>query len=179
MKKTFAMLLLLLFAVPVAAQQMANVAEQREAMKKWERWVGRWQGTGWIDYGGQRMTFTIDETIQSKLGGIALLVEGRGKARMPGKQEESVIHEALATITYDDKAKKYRFVTQTEKGHFGMPDIKVTDDGWQWGFRDAGGGGILYTIKYTDKGEWFEYGERSQDGKSWQRFHEMTLKRVK
>jgi len=179
MKQIIALMLLPVAPAGLAAQ-MGNVREQREAMKKWERWVGHWQGTGWFEYApGQRVPFTIDETIQSKLGGIALLVEGRGKGRMPGQQEEGVIHEALATITYDDQAKKYRFITHTEKGLFGIPEVKVTEDGWQWGFRNAQGAGVLYTIKYTDKGEWYEYGERSDDGKSWKRFHEMTLKRMK
>jgi hypothetical protein len=180
MKKLFALLLLLLTPAPLAAQ-MGNVAEQREAMKKWDRWIGQWQGGGWIEYmPGQRMSYSINEVIQGRLGGTALLVEGRGKARMPGQQEESVIHESLATISYDDKAKKYRFVTHTEKGLFGMPEIKVTDDGgWQWGYRNPQGGGLLYTVKFTDKGEWFEYGERSEDGKTWNRFLEMTLKKVK
>ena len=34
-------------------------------------------------------------------------------------------------------------------------------------------------MKLTDKGEWFERGEMSQDGKTWRQFHEMTLQKVK
>lgn len=180
MKKIGLLLLVLMLPVPMFAQQ-ANVAEQREAMKKLERWIGKWQGTGWIEYApGKRMTgFTITESIQSKLGGLALLVEGLGKGKRGDEKEESIIHEALATISYDERAKKYRFVTHTEKGQFAIPEIKVTESGWEWGIQFPQGGGFRYTIKFTDKDEWHEIGERSQDGKTWTQFHEMTLKRVK
>ena len=178
MKKTFALLIMLVMPAPLAAQ--ANVAEQREAMKKWEQWIGRWQGSGWIEYApGKRMTHTITETIQSRLGGTALLIEGLGKGKHPGQEQESSIHESLATITYDDRAKQYRFVTHTEKGMFAIPEIKLIENGWQWGLQFPQGGGFRYTVKMTDKGEWHEIGERSQDGKTWALFLDMTLKRVK
>jgi hypothetical protein len=94
-------------------------------------------------------------------------------------EPESIIHEALATITYDDQAKRYRFVTHTEKGMFAIPEAKLIEGGWQWGLQFPQDGGFRYTVKMTDKGEWHEIGERSQDGKTWTQFHEMTLKRVR
>jgi hypothetical protein len=179
MKRIIALLFVLLMPAPLFAQ-MANVAQQREAMKKLERLIGRWEGTGWIEYApGKRGTYKITETIQSKLGGIALLIEGLGKDKREGEQEEEIIHASLATITYDERAKKYRLVTHTEKGMFAIPEMKVTESGWEWGIQFPQGGGFRYTIKITDKGEWHEMGERSQDGKTWTQFHEMTLKRVK
>ena len=179
MKKIFLLLIVLMLPAPMFAQ-MPNIAEQRQAMKKLERWIGTWQGSGWIEYApGKRMTFTITESIQSRLGGLALLVEGLGKGKRPGEQEEAIIHEALATVSYDEREKKYRFVTHTEKGHFAIPEIKVTETGWEWGLQFPQGGGFRYTLKISDKGEWHEKGERSQDGKTWTQFHEMTLKRMK
>lgn len=55
----------------------------------------------------------------------------------------------------------------------------VVEGGFQWAFQGPQGISIRYTVKLTEKGEWFERGEMSQDGKSWRQFHEMTLRRVK
>ncbi|HEV2844661.1 MAG TPA: hypothetical protein VG477_07435, partial [Thermoanaerobaculia bacterium] len=54
----------------------------------------------------------------------------------------------------------------------------VSGGAWEWGFALPQGGRIRYTIKLTDKGEWYETGEYSPDEKTWHQFHEMTLRKV-
>jgi hypothetical protein len=38
---------------------------------------------------------------------------------------------------------------------------------------------MRYTITLNDRGQWFEIGEISCDGKEWSKVFEMTLERVK
>src|SRR5438552_1038046 len=92
-----------------AGQEPANVAAQRQAMKKLDNWVGQWKGTGWFRSADQKREFSISETVQSKLGGLALMVEGVGKAKNSKTGEEIITHNALAIVTYDAKSKSYRF----------------------------------------------------------------------
>lgn len=151
-----------------------------EAMKKLQFLVGDWKGEGWTEYvPGQRKTSPIHESVQPKLGGLVLLVEGIGKAKVPGKQEEVTTHHALGVLSYDERAKLYRLQSHLFTGQSTNAEASFTDDGFQWRFQPAPSLSIRYTVKLTDKGEWFERGEMSQDGKTWRQFHEMTLQKVK
>jgi hypothetical protein len=153
---------------------------QLEEMKKLSFLVGEWKGEGWVEFiPGQRRTSPISETIQSKLGGLVLLLEGLGKTKVPGREEEVVVHNALAVLWYDEKAKLYRMRSFLADGHSVDAEARFTEEGFRWGFQAPQGSSIRYTLKLTEKGEWFEIGELSPDGKTWRKFHEMTLQRVK
>jgi hypothetical protein len=149
-------------------------------MKKLDFLVGEWQGEGWTEYvAGQRRSSPITEKVEPRLGGMILLVEGLGKKRVEGQQNEVVVHNALGIIAFDPKANLYRLKTFLADGRSTDAEAKFVDDAFQWSFQAPQGFSIRYTTKLTDKGEWFEKGEMSQDGKNWRQFHEMTLKRVK
>lgn len=158
----------------VEAQMPASV--QREEMKKLDFLVGEWKGGGWIEGSGRRSTFTTTEIIQSKLGGLGLLIEGIHKYKVPGKEGEVTGgFEALAIVTYDEQAKLYRWRSATTHGRGGNFEAKLIGPGTlQWG--DSS---FRYTIKITEAGQWHEIGEFPRDGKAWERFFEMTLQRVK
>lgn len=177
MKKTAALLLLLALPVTLPAQQ-TPASTQREAMKKLDYMIGQWKGTGWIEREGGRQTFAGTETVQGKLGGLALLVEGNFKGKVSGKDEEVTVHETLAVLSYDEKAKSYRFRTYLANGSYGDQELKLIEGGWQWGFQFPGGH-LRFITKLNEKDQWFEIGEISRDGKTWQKFFEMTLQRVK
>lgn len=178
MKTLYTLLLLITLSVPLAAQT-SPVAARLSEMKKLDYMVGQWKGTGWIEGRGGRQTFHGTETVQSKLNGLALLVEGKFKGKEPGKEEEIVVHETLAVLTYDEKVPRYRFSTYLATGSTGDHDLKLIEGGWQWGIKYPGGN-VRFTMKLTGKGEWFEVGEMSQDeGKSWRKFFEMMLQKVK
>jgi hypothetical protein len=165
-------------SVTLSAQTAQS--SQLQEMKKLDFLIGEWTGEGWTEFvPGQRRTSPITEKVQSKLGGMVLLVEGLGKTKVAGQQEEAVVHNALGVITYDAKAKLYRVKSWLADGRSTDAEARFTDEGFQWGFQTPQGFGIRYTVKLTDKGAWFERGEMSQDGKSWRQFHEMTLQRVK
>ena len=177
MKKLMALLLLGMWSIPLRAQ--APAANPREEMKKLDWMVGQWKGQSWIELApGQRRTSTSTESVQSKVGGAVLLIEGLHKGKRPGQEEEVITHDALALLLYDEKAKRYRFVTYTAGQGYGEHEAKLVEGGWQWGLQSPAGS-VRFTIKRTDKDEWSEIGEISPDGKSWRQFFEMTLQRMK
>lgn len=156
----------------VSAQENPNVELQRNEVKKVESLVGQWKGGGWIQQGAKRETFTGTETVQRKLDGLAILVEGRFT-----NSEGKVIHETLAVLDFNEKDSKHRFRTYLASGRSGEHELKLVADGFEWGFQTPMGT-IRYTIK-TANDVWFEIGEFSKDGKTWLKFFEMKLEKLK
>lgn len=94
--KTFALLLLVLTTSTLAQH---SSSAQLEEMKKLDFLIGEWRGEGWAEFiPGQRRTSSITENVQPKLGGMVLLIEGLGKAKVAGKEEEVAVHHALGIV---------------------------------------------------------------------------------
>lgn len=108
----------LAMSVSVALGQMDKeahkraVEEQRIAMKKLELWAGKWEGSGWMQQGSVKETFTGTENVQRKIDGLAMLVEGKFT-----NKENVVIHETLAVVSYNPKTKNYDFNTYRHENH--------------------------------------------------------------
>lgn len=174
--KTTVMFLLLL---TISALAQNSTSAQLQEMKKLDFLIGEWQGEGWTEFiPGQRRTSPITEKVQSKLGGMILLIEGLGKTKIAGREEEVVVHHALGIVSYDAAAKRYRIKSYLVDGRSTEAEAEFVEAGFQWRFQTPQGTSIRYTVKLTEQGEWFETGEMSQDGKSWRQFHEMTLQKV-
>ncbi len=178
MKKILLAAIFLIMGATAAFGQMDKEAQkkliemQRAEMKKLELWVGKWEGSGWMQQGPEKETFTGTENVQRKLDGLAMLVEGKFT-----NKENVVIHETLAVVSYNTKSKNYDFSSYLANGTRGEFVLKSTADGFQWDIPFPGGK-IRYTTKLTAD-TWFEIGEMSRDdGKTWRKFFEMTLKRV-
>jgi hypothetical protein len=171
-KFLFAVFVLLVGFMGISAQENPNVELQRAEVRKVESLVGQWKGGGWIQQGAKRETFTGTETVQRKLDGLTLLVEGRFT-----NPEGKVIHETLAVLDFIEKDSKYRFRTYLASGRSGEYEFKLLADGYEWGFQTSAGT-VRYTIK-TANDVWFETGEFSKDGKNWIKFFEMKLDKVK
>src|SRR5437868_9229556 len=91
----------LVCVLPVALSAQPPASGQRAEMKKLDWLVGEWKGAGWIQMGPQgRKEFAITETVQGKLDGLVLLIEGQGKS----KEDGSTVHTALALASYDERA---------------------------------------------------------------------------
>jgi hypothetical protein len=164
---------------PALSPAQPPAADQRDAIKKLGFLVGEWKGEGWMEFApGQRRTFKGTEVGQSKLDGLLLTIEGLHRGQVGGKGEEVVVHNAFVVVSYDDKARRYRFQAFTARGNYEDAEAGVTDGQLVWGMKVPQLGNVRYTIKLDDKGRWFEIGEASQDGKSWRKFFEMTLERV-
>ncbi len=141
--------------------------------------VGDWQGEGWmIGPDGQRLPFRGGETVQRKIQNKALLVEGVFRAKVGPEQVERVVHETLGVISYDRKMQQYRFRTYLARGGSGDTELKLTGErAWEWSPDGGGGPMVRYRTSFAD-GDWYEVGERSKDGKTWEQFFEMRLKKV-
>ncbi len=175
----FAFILTLSSVLFAAAQGGKNMQPQESAeakraeMKKLDGLIGQWSGSGWIMHEKGRETFTGTETVQRKLDGLALLVEGNFK-----NKEGVIVHETLAVLSPNTKTKNYDFRTYLANGMNGEQELKAVGGSWQWGFQIPNGA-IRYDIK-IENNTWIETGEMSRDdGKTWMKFFEMNLKRVK
>jgi hypothetical protein len=163
----------------VLAQETQPTPPQPIEMKKLDFLVGQWQGEGSIMFGlDDRRTFSQNETVQRKVEGTVLVIEGLGKGKIAGKGEEVTIHSAFAVISFDKEAKVYRWRAFKADGTSFDVQPQVADKSIVWGFRDARAGDIRFTIKLNEKGQWVEIGELSRDGKNWIKFFEMTLNRI-
>jgi hypothetical protein len=171
--------LFLLAAVPATAQQPG--AANREAMKKLDFLAGKWKGPATVQTARDtKLALTQTEDIEFRLGEAVLLIEGKGTGKRPGKDQEELLFNALAVISYDAETKKYAVRAYRSGGESVDAILTLTDKGFVWGFKDPQRGTqVRYTMKLTDKGEWHEVGEYSPDGKAWTQFIEMTLTRVK
>ena len=159
MKSVAAFVLISVLSIMVSAQTPVSI--QKEAMKKLDFLVGQWTGEGWVKQrDGERRTFSSAETIQSKLDGLVLLIEGTHTG-----------FEALALVSYDKTAKQYRWRSFTSDGRGGDVEAKLIGERTlQWGRE----GRFRYTIKISEGGLWNEVGESSQDGgETWVQFFEM------
>jgi hypothetical protein len=170
---------LLVLAAGAASAQPPNAAHKAE-MKKLEFLAGKWRGDATISRGKESTVVKQTEDVQFKLDGTVLLVEGTGRGKLPGRDEEGVVFNALAVISYDAAEKKHRIKAYRMEGASVEADLTFTDKGFAWGFSPPGGKvQVRYTMTLTPRGEWHEVGEYSQDGQTWNRFFEMTLTRVK
>jgi len=167
-----------LVAAPATAQQPG--AANREAMKKLDYLAGKWRGDATVTLGKDPKPLKQTEDVQYKLDGVVLLVEGIGRGKLPGKDEDGVLFHALAVMSYDVQAKRYKINAYRMEGQSVDADVTLTERGFIWGFKQPERGvEVKYTLTLTPKDEWHEFGEYSLDGKTWTKFIEMKLTRVK
>jgi hypothetical protein len=101
------------------------------------------------------------------------------RGKVPGKQEEVIVHHALGAFSYDERAKLYRFRAWLASGMYTDAEARVTGEkSLEWQMNDPRRGTTRFTIAVNDAGQWVELGEHSQDGKTWQKFFEMTMRRM-
>ena len=176
--KRLALLACVLFAGSVHSQPPTG-AENREALKKLAYLVGNWEGEAEIATGpGPKIKVKQSETIEYKLNGAILTIEGVGRGKLPGKDEDGVVFNAYAVISYDTKTKKFLMRAYRMEGMQVDADFELTDKGFIWGFKEPQRGmKIRYTFTHEPAGTWKEVGEYSQDEKAWTKFIEMNLKK--
>jgi hypothetical protein len=135
--------------------------------------VGEWRGSGWMLMpDGTRRSFESRETVTSRLSGNALLVEGRHYA--PGNPQRPV-HDAMAMITWDQRAGAYRFRSALANGSGGDFPLEVSPGRFAWRM-EMQGARIDYVAEFTGD-TWTERGRRTgADGRSID-FFEMRLRR--
>ncbi|MEZ5427185.1 MAG: hypothetical protein R2747_13025 [Pyrinomonadaceae bacterium] len=169
----------------VFAQEMEKTAAKETAraaaMKKLDFLIGDWEGSGWIIIGRERKNFTVRESLQTKLDGQIIVVEGIGKTVDEKTGAEKIVHNAYGVFSYDDESGKIRFRYFKENGQAGEVTPEFFDKKVVWGFDvPENKVTVRFTEKTNEKGNWQEIGEVSRDGgKTWFQFFEMELSRVK
>jgi hypothetical protein len=171
MRKMLMFLVSLLLATTVVAS---------DEMKKVDFLIGEWQGEATIQMGpGKPQRVFQTETVQAKLGGKILLIEGLGRQKNDDGTSGEVVHQALAVVSWDEAKKTYRFSGYTAQYPAMETTLDVTDGPVAVWAMDVPNGKTRYTITLTEKGEWHEVGEFSRDGSKWMKFFEMTLTKKK
>ena len=171
-----AIMLMGLISGKLIAQEMGD----KEKMKAFAGWAGRWQGEGFIQLGpGEPEKSTVDERIEYKLDGMVILIEGIGMAPDEATKKETIVHHALGVISYNQASSQYKLRSYLKDGRSTDAWLIVTaKNNYQWGF-DTPQGKIRYTITIDPiKKTWNEIGEFSNDGTTWRKFFEMNLKKV-
>lgn len=174
MRNHFLMLpALAVLAAGPARAQMPDGSANRAAMQRLSFMVGTWRGEAWMDRGGQRMQTTMVETVEPRIDGTVLLVEGRGAVMVQGA--ERVVHQALGVLFFDAQSGSYTLKSWIGSGHTGDFAVTLGDNMVSWS-REVPGGRVRNTARYTAD-EWHEVGEFSADGASWRQVMEIRLRR--
>lgn len=163
-------ILLLLLGLSATAQEVPDVAAQKEAMKKLSFLAGTWSGEGTVYQQKGPVKLQQTESVQFKLDGLLLVVEGTGR-----NAAGDVVFRALATVSYDDAARAYRFRSYNE-GRYLDTDLKVVDQGFEWGYQ-AGPAKMTFTMALTPKGEWSETGQVVIGGNPPRKTMEMVVRK--
>ena len=97
---------------------------------------------------------------------------------MRSENSQRVVHDAVAMITYDAKAGRYRFISQLANGRSGNYEGSMTKEGhFQWVIPDTPVGKMVYTISVRD-GKYREIGELISTTGERKQFFEMNLKKT-
>lgn len=176
--KRLVMLLLLIGSLVTSIPGQTRLGPHAAQIRKLDFLLGRWSGESWFEGApGQRFPVRSNETVETRLGGTLLLVEGLHRGRIGGRGEEVTVHHAFALISYDEQKQRYRLEAFLLDGRYIETEARVTEGRLQWGFHDPQRGHLRYTITIDNEGRWNEIGEMSSDGKSWRQFFQMILKR--
>jgi len=173
----------ILFSAAIAAVltgplpgQAPDPSANRAALERLGRMVGRWRGAAWMAReGGQRVETVMTETVERKLGGTVLLIEGQGQVPANGGGEPRVVHHALAILSFDPRTGAYQMRSHLANGLSGDFAVTLVDSGVTWS-REVPGGTVRNTARFTAD-EWYEIGEFSRDGATWTQIMEIRLRR--
>ncbi len=166
-------LVIALCSLPLVSQQRtpSGVDAQREAMRRLSFLAGHWSGPVTIHRGaGEPLHLTQTETVEYKLDGLVLLIEGKSTS-----PDGKVRFSALATVAYDDNSRTYRFRAYNE-GRYIDTELSLLDQGFSWGM-NAGAAHVVNTMRLTTKGEWAETTDVTFGSNPPQRTVDMLLQR--
>jgi hypothetical protein len=172
----FAFVAMAAVSTPAIAQSPApDGSANRAAIDRLAFMVGRWKGEAWMQRGPQRVQTVMTETVESRLDGTVLLVEGQGAIPAEGGAPQRTVHHALAIISFDPQSGTYAMRSHIGTGQSGEFALTLIDGGVSWS-RNVPGGQVRNTARFAN-GEWHEIGEFSRDGQAWTQIMEIRLRR--
>jgi hypothetical protein len=171
MKRYLIILSVFLFTGTATAQDSPDKRVQIEAMRNLDFMVGNWSGSGWMSFGPtEKFHFYQTEEVSIQTGGTSMLIKGQGRSA----RDNALVHDALAVIYFDSEKNEYVFNSHLAKGYHGSYRGDYGEGKFVWQI-DSPRGSMKYTIRLSEKGQWFEIGERQLQDGSWVQFFEMTL----
>jgi hypothetical protein len=151
-----------------------DVQAQRMAMNKLGFLVGEWSGEASILRApGQFAELTQTESVQFKLDGLVLVIEGVGRNKADGK----LSLQALGLISFDDEAGTY-WMRAFNDGRWLETEVKLADGGnsISWGFA-LGEFKTTTVLRINENGEWTEHGELVVGDRPPQKMLELRVRR--
>ena len=152
-----------------------NIEAQRAAMKRLEFLVGEWSGEASVLRGpGLFVDLVQTESVQYRLDGLLLVIEGVGRTRSDG----GVALQALGLISFDDESGVYRMRAFND-GRWLETEVKLADgeDSISWGFT-LGEFKTSTVLCINDKGEWTEDGQLTVGDRPPMKMMDLTVRRV-
>jgi hypothetical protein len=152
-----------------------DMAAQRAAMKKLEFLVGEWSGEASVlRAAGQFADLVQTESVQFKLDGLLLVIEGVGRAKADGRPAL----QALGLVSFDDDAGTYRMRAFND-GRWLETEVKLADgeNSISWGFV-LGEFKTTTVLRINDKGEWTELGRLTIGDRPPQKMIELKVRRT-
>ena len=148
-------------------------AEQLRQNKKLEVFLGGWRTMGEIFEDG-RIAGKIDATdVYEWHGGHYAMIH-----RIESRMNEQKIH-GVEIIGYDSSRKAYFAPFFDDQGSVGWEEIRFENNTWIWNGENVMG--VRYhrcKATFQDKKNIMAIHEHSEDGKSWKKWMEITLRRI-
>ena len=144
-------------------------------MKKLEFLVGEWSGeASSLRAAGQFVDLVQTESVQFKLDGLLLVIEGVGRAKADGRPSL----QALGLISFDDDTGTYRMRAFND-GRWLETEVKLADGekSISWGFA-LGEFKTKTVLRINDKGEWTELGQLTIGDRPPQKMMELRVRRA-
>lgn len=158
------------------AQAPPDGSAHRSAIDSLDFMVGRWVGDAWSMRGpGNKVETTMTETVELKLGGVVLQVEGVGVVPATDSAPARVVHHALAVISFDTATGTYGMRSYIATGQYGDFVLNRIAGGVSWTLPVPGG--QIRNTAHIAGDTWHEIGEFSRDGVNWSQTMEMNLRR--
>ena len=156
--------------------QVPDGSANRAAMERLSFMEGRWSGEGWMVRGpAGRITAQMTETVRRGVGGVVLVIDGRGTRPGDAGGDSIVVHHALGVLAFDAASNGYVMRSWIASGQWGDFPVVLVEGGVSWS-REVPGGRVRYTA-LIGNGEWHETGEFSRDGATWMPIMDMRLRR--
>lgn len=152
-----------------------DLEAQRTAMKKLGFLVGDWSGDATVLRGpGQFVEMMQTESVQFKLDGLLLAIEGVGRTKADGKPAL----QALGLISFDDETQTYKMRAFND-GRWLETEVKLGDgaDSISWGFA-LGEFKTTTVLRINDNGEWTEHGELVMGDRPPQKMMDLRVRRT-
>lgn len=167
MKKSLLFFMILMSFSLISIAQAPDYSEAvGEKMSPFTSWLGKWVGVGTMQTQQGPSSTTVEEIIEMKLGGTAILINGLGKVNA-NTENERVVHNALGILSYNIQEQRYTFHSWLGTGVSSEAWFEIVDTNrYQWGL-DTPQQKIRYTITLD--------ASKGTPGVKWENFHAMDL----